>query len=189
MPRKNRVWFPGAVYHIMCRGNHRQDIFGYEGDRLFYLHTLREAKDKLPYILHSYCLMTNHVHLQIETGDISISQIMKRINMHYVIYFNRKYSSVGHLFQDRFRAELIETTPHHLEISRYIHRNPVRANMVTSPELYRWSSYRTYLGEQQDYLTDTEKILDCFPSPRVPRYREFVEEAEDEGLSPLTLLT
>jgi hypothetical protein len=121
--------------------------------------------------------MTNHVHLQIETGDINISEIMKRINMLYAIYFNKKYRFVGHLFQDRYRSELIEKTPYLLEISRYIHLNPVRANIVPKPEMYEWSSYRVYTGDQRDRLTDTEKILGCFSPPQVQRYRQFVEEA------------
>ena len=177
MPRKNRVWYPGAVYHIMCRGNHRQDIFRDDEDRLFYLTTLKEVQKDLPYTLHSYCLMTNHVHLQIETGDINISQVMKRINMLYAIYFNKKYNFVGHLFQDRYRSELIEETPHHLELSRYIHLNPVRANIVERPDLYKWSSYQVYMGDQLDQLTTTEQILGCFSPPRNHHYREFVEEA------------
>ena len=177
MPRKKRVWFPGAVYHIMCRGNHRQDIFRDDEDRLFYLTTLKEVKKDMPYILHSYCLMTNHVHLQIETGDINISQVMKRISMLYAIYFNKKYKFVGHLFQDRYRSELIEETPHHLDLSRYIHLNPVRANIVERPDLYQWSSYKVYMGDQQDQLTTTERILGCFSSPKNQHYRQFVEEA------------
>jgi putative transposase len=176
MPRKNRIWFPGAVYHIMCRGNHRQEIFRDENDRLYYLSTLKEVKENIPYLLHSYCLMTNHVHLQIETVDISISQIMKRINMQYAIYFNKKYDFVGHLFQDRYHSELIETEPVHLHISRYIHLNPVKASIVERPELYRWSSYNTYIGEQQDQLISIEKILSCFSPPRGRRYQAFVEE-------------
>lgn len=144
---------------------------------MFYLTILREVKEKLPYILHSYCLMTNHVHLQIETGDISISHVMKRINMLYAIYFNKKYNFVGHLYQERYRAELIETTPYNLEISRYIHLNPVRANIEVHPSLYQWSSYKTYMGESQDQLISTEKILGCFSKPRVQHYREYVEEA------------
>ena len=179
MPRKKRVWYPGAMYHIICRGNHRQEIFRTGEDRLFFLKTLREVKENIPYTLHSYCLMTNHFHLQIETGDINISQVMKRINMLYAIYFNKKHNSVGHLFQDRYRSELIETTPYHLEISSYIHLNPVRANIVDRPELYQWSSYKAYIGEQQDLLITTAKILDCFSPPKVRHYRQFVEEGLD----------
>jgi hypothetical protein len=121
--------------------------------------------------------MTNHVHLQIETCDINISQVMKRINMLYAIYFNKKYNFVGHLFQDRYRSELIDATPYHLEMSRYIHLNPVRGNIVARPELYEWSSYRAYIGDHQDRLTTTDKILGCFSPPRVQHYLEFVEEA------------
>lgn len=176
MPRKNRVWYPGAVYHIMCRGNHRHDIFRDEEDRMFYLETLKDVKEKIPYLLHSYCLMTNHVHLQIETVDIDIGQVMKRINMLYAIYFNKKYDFVGHLFQGRYNAELIETTPYHLEINRYIHLNPVRASMVARPDEYKWSSYKIYLEERQDQLVTTDKTLGCFSPPRVLQYRRFVEE-------------
>lgn len=176
MPRKIRIWYPGAVYHVTCRGNNRQDIFVDEEDRLIYLAILKEVKKQMPYLLHSYCLMTNHVHLQVETVDINISQVMKRISMLYAINFNKKYDFTGHLFQNRFRAELIEKAQYHLEVSRYIHLNPVRANMVAHPGLYQWSSYNAYTGAQDDRFVFTEKILDCFSPPGFQHYREFVEE-------------
>ncbi|MDD4767685.1 MAG: transposase [Desulfotomaculaceae bacterium] len=176
MPRKNRVWYPGAAYHIICRGNYRQEIFRDDIDRLVYLSILRKIQKDIPYLMYSYCLMPNHVHLQIETGDINISQVMKKINMMYAIYFNKKYDIVGHLFQDRYRAELIGTEPYHLEVSRYIHLNPVRANMAERPDLYRWSSYNVYVGKQQDQLISTKKTLGCFSPPRIKNYRNFVEE-------------
>jgi len=97
--------------------------------------------------------MRNHFHLQIETGAINISQVMKRINMLYAIYFNKKYNFVGHLFQDRYCAELIEATPYDLEISRYIHLNPVRASIVERPIFISGVGYRAYMGQQQDQLT------------------------------------
>lgn len=145
MPRKHRIWYPGASYHIMCRGNHRHDIFRDDEDRQFYLTNLRQVKKLYPYVLHSYCLMTNHVHLQIETMETTISHIMKRINMLYSIYFNKKYNFVGHLLQGRYRAQLIESDAYQLEISKYIHLNPVQANMVDRPNQYLWSSYSVYV--------------------------------------------
>lgn len=181
MSRKHRIWYPGACYHIMCRGNHRQDIFRDEEDRQFYLTTLRQVQKLIPFHLHSYCLMTNHVHLQVETTQISISEIMKRINMLYSIYFNNKYSFVGHLFQGRYRAELIETDPYQLEISRYIHLNPVRANMVEFPLEYPWSSYSIYCQGAGHALLTTEKILGYFSFPQIRRYREYVEKSAKEG--------
>ena len=175
LPRKARIWYPGANYHIMCRGNHRHDIYRDDEDRQVYLTLLRETKKEYNFYLHSYSLMTNHVHLHIETADINISIIMKRINLLYAQYFNNKYNFVGHLFQDRFKSELIETDQYHLEIGRYIHLNPVRANMTELPIDYTWSSYRVYMGIHQDSLVTTEKTLGYFSEPRGERYRLYVE--------------
>lgn len=175
MSRKHRIWYPGASYHIMCRGNHRHDIFRDDEDRQFYLTTLRQVKKLYPYVLHSYCLMTNHVHLQIETEETPISSIMKRMNMLYSIYFNKKYNFVGQLLQGRYRAQLIETDAYQLEISKYIHMNPVRANMVEQPMDYPWSSYPVYIAGKQDFLVTTNYILHYFSHPRIERYRKYVE--------------
>lgn len=175
MPRKPRVWYPGAIYHIMCRGNHRHVIFRDDEDRQVYLTKLLEAKEMHKYNLLSYCLMTNHVHLQIETSHVAIGEIMKRINMMYVIYFNKKYNFVGHLFQGRYRSELIETDAYNLEISKYIHLNPVKANMVQFPLEYAWSSYQDYLGERKDKLVSTEKILSYFKGNDPLQYQKYVE--------------
>jgi len=94
---------------------------------------------------------------------------MKRINLLYAQFFNNKYNFVGHLFQDRFKSELIETDQYHLEIGRYIHLNPVRANMTELPIDYTWSSYRVYMGIHQDSLVTTEKTLGYFSEPRGER--------------------
>lgn len=181
MPRKNRIWYPGAVYHIMCRGNHRNDIFRDDEDRQVYLTKLWEAKESYDFYLYSYCLMTNHVHLQIETINIDIGVIMKRINMTYAIYFNQKYNFVGHLFQGRYRSELIEADPHNLEISRYIHLNPVKAEMVELPQEYSWSSYQSYLGEKQEKLVSAERILGYFKKNDPSLYQKYVEYGLAEG--------
>jgi putative transposase len=178
MPRKHRIWYPGAIYHIICRGNHREDIYRSDHDRLFYLRTLKTVQHSLPYSLHAYCLMTNHVHLQMETSQASISDIMKRINMLYTIYFNKKYETTGHLLQGRYRAELIDNNAYFLETSRYIHLNPVRANIVQHPLDYPWSSYQTYadvITRRRQSLVTTDKILRYFPHSRDRFYLQFVE--------------
>ncbi|EHQ91850.1 transposase [Desulfosporosinus youngiae] len=175
MARKARIWFPGASYHIMCRGNHRHDIYRDDEDRQVYLTILRETKRVHGFYLHSYCLMSNHVHLQIETVDIDISTIMKRISLLYTQFFNNKYNFVGHLFQDRFKSELIESDQYHLEISRYIHLNPVRANMTELSIDYEWSSFRDYMGIRVNSIVNKEKTLGYFSEPRAERYRMFVE--------------
>ncbi|UNC93523.1 transposase [Candidatus Contubernalis alkaliaceticus] len=179
MSRKNRVWYPGAVYHIMCRGNHRHEIYRDDEDRQVYLTKLQETMEYFPYLLHGYCLMTNHVHLQLETIDINISEIMKKINMLYVLYFNKKYSFVGHLFQGRYRSEIIEEDPQFLSTSRYIHMNPVMANMVETPIEYPWSSYKVYLSESDcaisKKIVTTQKVLGYFRGHSRKNYQKYVE--------------
>jgi len=176
MPRKSRVWWPGAIYHIMCRGNHRHNIFRDDEDSQVYISVLRQVKATHPFILHSYCLMTNHVHLQIETKDISLSTIMKMINMKYAIYFNKKYHFIGQLMQGRFRSELIENDEYFLTINRYIHLNPVKAKMVDHPLEYQWSSCREYFENPNNPLVEKEKTLGYFSEPRLDRYKEYLEK-------------
>src|SRR5690606_31507184 len=91
MAKKKRVWYPGAVYHIMSRGNRRSDIFRDEEDYIVYLGILEQAMERYSYVLYTYCLMTNHVHLQVETGNTEIWKIMRYTNLSYTKYFNNKY--------------------------------------------------------------------------------------------------
>jgi len=176
MGRAPRIWFPGACYHIVVRGNRQQDIFHEPADRLMYLDKLRRVKTRTGFKLHAYVLMTNHVHLLMETGEISISEIMRDINGFYTREFNKKYELVGHLFQGRYRSILVERDTYLLEVSRYIHLNPVRAKIVTRPEDYPWSSYRGYIYGGDD-LVYNETILNMIGSPEraVNQYKSFVE--------------
>ncbi|WP_003544361.1 transposase [Desulfotomaculum nigrificans] len=187
MPRKKKIWYPGAMYHIMCRGNHRQNIFRDDADRQFYLMTLLQVKQLYPLFLYSYCLMDNHVHLQVETTDFEISKIMQRINKVYAVYFNEKYNFVGHLFQGRFQWELIDKDSYNLEPSRYIHLNPVRAEIIKDPLDYHWSSYSAYILGTQENLVDTIKILEYFSEPKKEKYKRFVEGNEVPGTDKLLL--
>lgn len=181
MARKKREWYAGARYHIMCRGNHRNDLFLDKKDYEVYLNILKYVKKKLGYELYCYCFMTNHVHMVIETEKIHIGTIMKRINMIYSIYFNKKYNLIGHLFQDRYRSELIRDDRYMVEASRYIHLNPVKANIVKNPEDYRWSSYKSIIGLSEEKIINSEKILSYFKAVRNREsYREFVESGIKE---------
>ncbi|WP_243138183.1 transposase [Heliorestis acidaminivorans] len=191
MPRKPRIWYPGAVYHIMSRGNHRHKIFRDDEDRQVYLAMIRQVMDILPFKLISYCLMTNHVHLQLETLETPPGPIMKRIHMKYAIFFNKKYRFVGQLMQGRFRSEIIDTDRYMLEISRYIHLNPVKAKMVDHPDDYPWSSFGEYMERRPYALSTPERILAYFSEPTIVRYRHYVEVAIDgqtESKVPATLL-
>lgn len=176
MARKKRIWYRGAIYHITSRGNHRNDIFKDDEDYLVYLTILEESLGKYCGVLYCYCLMTNHVHLVIETGEINISMIMKRINQLYTMYINNKYNLVGHLLQGRYNAEIIETDSYILDVSRYIHLNPIKANMVLKPEEYEWSSYSMFIGKKEEKLINSEKILSYFHEENKKQlYQEFVE--------------
>lgn len=158
MGRRKIEWFPGAIYHVTTRGNHRNDIFRDEGDYQVYLITLQEALERYTGILYCYCLMTNHTHLMIETTEVTVSEIMRRLNLLYTKHFNKKYNLVGHLFQCRYYAESIQSDSHRLEGSKYIHLNPVRAKMVNLPEEYEWSSYSMLIGIKKEKIINSEKV-------------------------------
>ncbi|MBM4761446.1 transposase [Bacillus sp. B15-48] len=175
MSRKQRIWYPGANYHITCRGNRRAAIFYDDFDHQAYLEILQEVRSHFPFYLHAYCLMTNHLHLQIETIDHHPKEMMKMLNSQYAMYFNKRHHLVGHVFQGRYGAEIIETADYFLEVSRYIHLNPVEANMVEKPFDYPWSSYSAYLSTDLHPLITTTKILAQFPEPHRENYRKYVE--------------
>lgn len=175
MAKKKRIWYPGAVYHITNRGNRRADIFRDEEDYQVYLTILEQTMDKYPYILYTYCLMTNHIHIQLETKDVEIWHIMRYINLLYTKYFNNKYNFLGHLFQGRYKSEVIENDAYNLETSRYIHLNPVKAAMVDKPIDYKWSSYGVYMGKVKSDIVTDEKILSYFKGNSRKLYKNYVE--------------
>ena len=173
MARKLRVWWPGAGYHIMCRGNHRLEIFRDDEDRQVYLSMLAQVKAKHPFKLHAYCLMSNHIHFHLETIETAPGKIMKLLNMKYVIFFNKKYRFVGQLMQGRFQAEVIEDDRYFLALNRYIHLNPVKASIVPHPRDYQWSSYNVYMEGIKPSLVDTAKTLGYFSAPKISRFEQF----------------
>lgn len=177
MPKKKLIWYPGAMYHVTSRGNRRNDIFKEEQDYIVYLENLKEAIEyyETNYKIISYCLMTNHVHLQIKTHDKHIWYLISRINKSYARNFNNKYNYVGHLFQSRYNAELIEEDRYVLEASKYIHLNPVRANMVNNPQDYKWSSYSMYIGKEKEKLISSEYILSYFKNKDRVLYKKYIE--------------
>lgn len=162
MGRKGLIWYPGAIYHITTRGNRKSNIFMKKLDYIIYLNILKEALEKYKGTLYCYCLMTNHVHLLIQTGEIIISQIMKKTNETYAKYFNNNYNLVGHLFQERYGWKIVQGEKYILDASKYIHLNPVKAKIVEKPEEYIWSSYAMYIGEKKEKLIYSNRILSFF---------------------------
>lgn len=178
MARKERIWYPGAIYHIIIRGIRRSAIFMDERDYKVYLDLLEMIRKKYPFILYSYCLMTNHVHLQLETIDDEIWIIMREVNRNYAKYFNKKYNFTGSLYDSRYKSEIIENDEYNLQVSRYIHLNPVKANMVYEALEYRWSSYSAYLNADIDSIIDEEKILSYFKNKSRSLYMDYVESID-----------
>lgn len=161
MPRRARIKGEFSTYHVIQRGNERKNIFQGDDDKSRFLETLDRMKIKYNFLIYAYCLMDNHVHLIINDNGNDISQIIKSINISYAYYFNRIYKRCGHLFQDRFKSERIDDDVYLMEVSRYIHNNPVKAGMVKEPLDYKWSSYGVYTGSQKDIrrLVDKSRIL------------------------------
>lgn len=174
MPRKPYIWFSGAKYHIISRGNRKLPLFFDDEDRIKYFSLLREIQNQHPFILHAYCLMTNHVHLMIETLTTPPDQIMKLLNQKYALYFNRKYECSGHVFENRYTRMLLDSILYELDVSKYIHLNPLRAQMVTNLEDFPWSSYRAYVLGEKNPLVTTEYLLSYFLNPKAYHYKKYV---------------
>jgi putative transposase len=145
MARPLRIEFEGAFYHITSRGNEKKAIFRGAEDFTRFLAVISRAHGRYGILVHAYVLMTNHYHLLLETPRPNLTASLHDLNTAYTNYFNRKYSRAGHLFQGRYRCILVEKDAYLLELSRYLHLNPVRAGIVQRPEDYRWSSYRSYI--------------------------------------------
>lgn len=180
MSRPLRIEYPGAVYHVTSRGNARQEVFLNDSDREIFIATLAWVVGRFGWICHAYCLMDNHFHLLIETPQPNLSLGMRQLNGVYTQRFNRTHNRVGHLFQGRFKAILVDRDNYLLELCRYIVLNPVRAHMVTSASQYHWSSYLATVGEAPIPAGLTiDWVLSQFASTKAAarkRYAEFVEE-------------
>jgi putative transposase len=189
MARPLRIEYEGAFYHITARGNERHTIFYDKTDYERFKSYLKEAKERYGYILHCYVLMTNHYHLLIETPQGNMSQVMHYVNASYTNYLNKKRGRSGHLFQGRYKAILIDHNNYLLELSRYMHLNPVRVHLVERPEEYAASSYRSYISKEREAIVSPDLILGMISRDHksaVRRYRAFVEMAIGKDLqSPL----
>ena len=191
MTRPLRIEFAGALYHTTSRGNARGDIYKDNIDRTHFLKLLSQLCDRHGWLCHSYCLMTNHYHLLIETIRPTLSKGMKGLNGQYAQMFNRRHKRVGHVFQGRHKAIIVQKENYLLELARYIVLNPVRAKMVQTPEQWPWSSYRALAGISTDPsgLT-TEWILAMFSTNKktaCQRYRNFVADGNNQPAPWLAL--
>ena len=197
MSRQARKASASGIYHIMLRGINRQRIFEDREDEEKILQLLRSYKKRCGFALYAYCLMGNHIHLLLKEAanpsvltvngtDIEVGpgepleMVFKRLGVSYVTYYNRRHKRVGHLFQDRFKSEPVDSDEYLLMALRYIHRNPVKAGMCVKPEDYPMSSYHEYLTESENPLTDTRFVLEMITRDQLVKYTS--QENEDRLL-------
>jgi len=175
MARPLRIQYPGAVYHLTNRGNEKRAIFTDDWDREAFLDLLHQVNRRYRWLCHAYCLMENHYHLLVETPEGNLSIGMRQLNGVYTQAFNRRQGRVGHLFQGRYKALLIQKDSHLLEVCRYIVGNPVRAGLVPEAEDWKWSSYRATAGKSKPHPCLTIAwVLGQLGGPT--GYRRFVQE-------------
>lgn len=179
MARPLRIEYEGALYHVTARGNERGKIFFTKTDYRKFKEYLADAQRKYGVTIHCYVLMTNHYHLLLETPYKNLSKIMHHLNSSYTTYINIKRKRSGHLFQGRYKSILVDRDNYLLELSRYMHLNPVRAQMVNRPEEYLYSSYGAYIFGNDELATVTPvlSMLDLDADAARQKYKVFVESA------------
>ena len=186
MARRVRIHYPGACFHVMLRGNAKQEIFQGPGDIRRFEEILGEGVARYDVTVYAYCWMPNHVHMAVQVSDTPLSKMMQSLSQRYTGWFNHKYERVGHLFQGRYKAVLVEELAYQMELIRYIHLNPVRAGLVKAPEAYGNSSHRAYLAPEQGRTVSWLGIdagMALFggdPDAARLRYRHFMGEPVDE---------
>jgi len=190
MPRQARLDVPGALHHIMVRGIDKTDIFRDDEDKARFLERLGQNVEEGKCSVYAWVLMSNHVHILFQSGKDGISTTMRKLLTWYAQYFNRKHRRTGHLFENRYKSILCDQDNYLIALIRYIHLNPVRANIVTTlDELdrYPWSGHRTLIGKAKHTWMDVAHVLSTFGSTRrkaMNEYRRFMQEGLGQGRLP-----
>jgi putative transposase len=182
MARPLRIEYPGAFYHVFNRGHRQEPIVKDERDKERFISYLSRMAGQFNVLVHSYCLMTNHYHLILETPEGNLSRALQWLNVSYAAYYNRRHHYAGHLFQGRFKSVLVEAGEYLQALSRYIHLNPVRAGITSYAWDYAWSSCRYFVGSRSvpDWL-EKNRILAGFGRNRPAakrRYAAYLSEAD-----------
>lgn len=188
MPRTARLAFQNAFYHIFNRGINKAPLFLRDEDYKFFLKKLLDLKKKYDHSIYALCLMPNHFHLSIQTRKIPISKIMASLATSYSMYFNRTYSHLGPVFQNRFKSILIENDSYFLELSRYIYLNPVKDGLADNPVEYEYSSLKEALGEKPLLILDQDVIRLVGEDENRNEYRKFILDGLGEDLSHIASL-
>ncbi len=180
MARPLRLELAGSIYHVTSRGDGREDIYLSDADRGSWLVVFGQVCERFNWVCHAWCQMSNHYHILVETPEANLAQGMRQLNGVYTQNFNRTHGRVGHVFQGRYKAILVERDSYLLELSRYVVLNPLRANMVKKLESWRWSSYLAACGQAAAPVwLQTDWLLAQFGHRRISaieKYVRFVHE-------------
>ncbi len=178
MPRKPRVYYEGALYHVMVRGNNGEKVFESEKEKQEYTNIIKGYKDRYHFKIYAYCIMDNHAHLLIEVGKIPLSKIMQGIQQVFTQRYNKRHSRTGHIFQQRYKSILCQKDAYLLSLIKYIHLNPVKAKMTKTPN-YKWSSHNEYIKYEHN-IADIEFILSMFGTIKKEAIKEYKKYMEIE---------
>jgi putative transposase len=184
MARPLRIEYPGAFYHVVNRGQRQEPIVLDRRDRERFLSDLERMAGQFHVLIHSYCLMTNHYHLILETPEGNLSRAVQWLNVSYAAYYNRRHQCAGHVFQGRFKALLVEATVYLEALSRYIHFNPVRAGLVSRAWDYEWSSCRYFVGSvAAPRWLEVNRILGGFRHTKKAAQRQYAAYVSEANVS------
>lgn len=190
MPRQPRLDAPGTLHHVMGRGIEKMMIFRSKYDREDFITRLEELCSKGSWVVYAWALLSNHFHILLRTGNESLSKNMRRLLTGYVINFNRRHKRYGHLFQNRYKSIICEDDPYLLELTRYIHLNPVRAGIVENLEAlnnFAWTGHSAILGKVKRQWQDTDTILAYFGRRKreaILGYKQFIKQGMAQGRKP-----
>jgi REP element-mobilizing transposase RayT len=180
--RKPRAKSSSGIYHIILHGINRQSIFEDDEDRLKLIEALAKYKEISQCRIFAYCLMDNHAHILLQENQEPIGMMIQRVSSSYVIWYNGKHDRCGHLFQERFKSEAVETDRYFLTVLRFIHQNPIKAKITNDVADYKWSSYSEYTERRQ--IVDIEYALTMFsdkPAEAVGRFLQFSREVNGDA--------
>jgi len=188
MPRKRRIHYQEAMYHVMLRGNYRQNIFLSDQDYEYFSNQLNKITKTYACKIHLYCLMTNHIHLVIEVRRVPLSKIIHAVTSPYARFINQKIQKTGHLFQGRYKAKLIQNEEYLLELCHYIHLNPLKANLVKHIDEYPWSSHLVYSKRKEVPWVSTEYVFNLLKKHAKTNpshaYENFINDRKNHYINP-----
>lgn len=174
MARRSRHSLPKAIYHVMMRGNNGQSIFSSDSERCRFCLLMQEGVERYGHRILAFCFMSNHVHLAIQLGDVSLSKICQNLAFRYTRFYNWRHKTIGYLFQGRFKSILVDGNNYLRKLIRYIHLNPIRARITDDPLNYRWSSHQAYLMQNEFTWLARDTGLQFFGESRQDATKNFI---------------